>query len=249
MTDPMRPNGDSYKGGPFWPRSRANEHPNLRFVRYVIEEVTPWQIKDPSSMGTIFAKWIGALASILTIGYDGLVDGRKLVAIKLKQNEMSPFDFPNFPINRADASLRKRLTTLQAMMRFLRNAFAHGNIELLPGFLSLGMKDGGMHIASGVDYVAIAIWNGTRERPHERRGVLYLTYEDVVELVFASARLCEEKTYWKESALQWSQQDVDSFHGLQASRGETLVFVQGEPFHMPFAIYEPLDVDDDPYQP
>jgi hypothetical protein len=249
MTNPP-PAGDvPIPDGPFWPRKRANEHPNLRFVRYVIEDITPWQVKDPSNMGIIFAKWIGALASVLTIAYDGLIDGNKIKPIGLDLGGQFPFDFPTFPILQADPILRRRFTTLHAMLRFLRNAFAHGNIELLPGFLSLGMWNGGMHIASGVDYVAIAIWNGTRQRPHEQRNVLYLAYEDVVDLVFATAKLCEAKEYWRDSVLQWSQQDTDSYHGLQASRGEPLVIVQGEPFRMPFAIYEPRDIEDDPDQP
>jgi len=244
MMTPPRTTDSSGSGGLFWPRKRTNEHPNLRFVRYLVEEITPWQIRDPVHMGLVFSKWIGALASVLTIGYDGLIDDSKIRHVEREPDANLPFGFPGFPIERTNLDLRTKLSDFSFMMNFYRNAFAHGNIELLPGILSMGMRGDVLQAATGVDFVAIAIWQGPRKRPHEQRYILYLDFDDVVDLVFATAKLCEEKAYWTNAALQWSQDAADSFHGLRPARHD-IEIVRGEPFKMKFAIYEPLDVGDE----
>ncbi|MGI8486192.1 MAG: hypothetical protein ACR2OU_18275 [Thermomicrobiales bacterium] len=155
-------------------------------------------------------QWIISLSGILTLAFEPLLDMSKLDDVRIGDEEYLRLGFPELHFIASNSDHPCDFRNLRSLLKFLRNGFAHGNTELIPGPWSQGTHNGILRAVVNSSLAGIAVWNTDRGVVTKS---LALGFHDISAFINALGRLCNDKSYWNEAALNWSGEQVLKKYG------------------------------------
>lgn len=210
-------------------------HPALRLAEFAMSSL---EKTTPESPEEIAFQWFNTLAGIMTWAMEPLLDNDALAGITSDADMAETYGFPSLYYEYSEPNTGREFPNVAELCSFLRNAFAHGNVEILHGGWATYADRTHIRIQMGVPFVAIAVWNQAKGSS-KRTKRLILDIRDMVDLVQGCVALCRDQTLWKASALAWSGSSVTKEFGHRpANSGVT--FTSGKQT----AVEEEVDATD-----
>lgn len=204
---------------PFPPE--VNDHPALRMVRHTMTNLVGFYDTDVSDTGRIMAQWLNSLAGLLTVClqplcHDSATQSWTFENVCLEGQTYFALGFPGLSFTRQYSEHPMAWSSLDSFLVFLRNGFAHGNVELVPGFwhlstqpmpLAEGCANGSLtNILINAPAVAVRVWN-TPHRKSPSTPSVVLDFPTIKALVTGLANLLQDRAHWTDSARSWKQNE------------------------------------------
>lgn len=192
------------------PRPKMPAYPSLRLVNHTIENLSGFTDVDVIDPSPLMTQWIISLSGILTLACEPLLEMSQLDDVRIGNEEYLRLGFPELHFIAQNSDHDCEFENLRSLLKFLRNGFAHGNTELIPGPWSQGKHNGIMRALMNSSLAGIAVWNTYQGIASES---LVLRFHDISAFVKALGRLCNDMSYWNEDALSWSGEQVLKKYG------------------------------------
>jgi hypothetical protein len=151
-----------------------------------------------------------SLMSVIILCNDTLLSNDALRKINFDDNSWS-FVKRHYRTHSDDEPLP---SNVGEYVRFIRNAVAHGNVNLEPGAELIGSGGDGITfqrplvitVAIRTDFSAIEVWENIGRTSKRRRGTI-LSCGDMWSIIEELQQLSHDKTNWSHQAKQWSEKD------------------------------------------
>lgn len=185
-------------------------HPALTLVNSSLNNLDSYKDTDVKDQSPIMTQWVLSFTGILTLAFEPLLEPSALKEVKVGDPEYLRLGFPTLDWVMRRSEHPCDFPNFFRLLRFLRNGLAHGNTEFVPGPWYLGRRGEVVRHLLNSSFGGLAVWN-------TQDGVstpsMILDFRDIQDFVKALGTLCNEKQYWRTSALDWSGEKILEKYG------------------------------------
>lgn len=174
---------------------------NLEHFKNPVDNMPSYQV----------TQWINSLTGVLILAHDKLLDPSKLSRLERTSPTAKEYGFDVLEFSLRDAGLRDSITTIKDVLRFFRHGFAHGNVQVGPGFWMLGKRNDIIRVLISNDFVGIVVWRG-KSIEHPSQGPVALHGDTLLGFLHAISNLAHDRSFWSEEALSWNPDLGDVKH-------------------------------------
>jgi len=190
---------------------KPTDHPALQLIDRTMANLEHFKNPVDKMPSYQVTQWINSLTGVLILAHEKLLDPGKLSRLERSSPEAKEFGFDVLEFALRDAGLRDSLRSIKDVLRFFRHGFAHGNVQVGPGFWMLGKEHEIINVLVSNDFVGIVIWRG-RSIEDPSQGPVALHGDTLLGFLRALSNLAHDRWFWSEEALSWNPDPDDVMH-------------------------------------